>query len=213
MSRSLSYEQAEFELMVAPLSDVQKATFDAAARFWGERLRPALEHAAELCNAQAGVLMRAFWGAHQRFFKQLCVSLKVGRLVELVRAALANGECAVIGLQSTGEAALERALSADGTLSEPVSLCRSMLHQFVDGQFPTSRQIDAKLKKDTEKADRAHEQAKEQHVRLRAAAAAAVGIESAQRQAEIAGLVDAAARQLVHAATTHAALAANLARE
>ena len=55
--------------------------------------------------------MRAFWGSHQRFFKQLCVSLKVDELVRVVRGALAAGQSVVIGLQSTGEAALDRAVS------------------------------------------------------------------------------------------------------
>ena len=61
----------------APLTEAQREGFDAAARFWGERLRPALERAAQLTGVPAGALMRSFWGAHQRVFKQLCVSLKV----------------------------------------------------------------------------------------------------------------------------------------
>ena len=64
-------------LVKAPLTELQRECFDAAASFWGERLRPALERAAELTSTAAGHLMRSFWGAHQRFFKQLCVSLKV----------------------------------------------------------------------------------------------------------------------------------------
>lgn len=40
-----------------------------------------------------------FWGAHQRYFKQLCISVKVPLIVEEARAALENGNCVVIGLQ------------------------------------------------------------------------------------------------------------------
>jgi hypothetical protein len=69
VSRGLSYEQAEFELVQAPLTEAQKGGFDAAARFWGERLRPALERAAELTKVEKRI-MTAFWGSHQRFFKQ-----------------------------------------------------------------------------------------------------------------------------------------------
>ena len=75
-----------------------------------QQLLPALEAAAERTGAQAGATVRAFWGAHQRFFRQLCVGFKVPALVAEVRAALGSGCCVVVGLQSTGEAALELSL-------------------------------------------------------------------------------------------------------
>ena len=56
LSRGLSYEQAEFELVQAPLTQAQKDGFDAAARFWGERLRPRLERAAELTKVGGRVM-------------------------------------------------------------------------------------------------------------------------------------------------------------
>lgn len=45
-----------------------------------------------------------FWGAHQRFFKYLCIASKVKYAVEAAHEAIKNGKCVVIGLQSTGEA-------------------------------------------------------------------------------------------------------------
>jgi hypothetical protein len=54
-----------------------------------------------------------YWGAHQRFFRSLCISCKVPALLEQVEAMLLEGKCCVIGLQSTGEAAASQAL-ADG---------------------------------------------------------------------------------------------------
>ncbi|EOD07809.1 hypothetical protein EMIHUDRAFT_249392 [Emiliania huxleyi CCMP1516] len=96
----------------APLSAEQASAFDAAAAFWSQQLLPALEAAAERTGAQAGATVRAFWGAHQRFFRQLCVGFKVPALVAEVRAALGSGSCVVVGLQSTGEAALERVAKA-----------------------------------------------------------------------------------------------------
>ena len=50
-------------------------------------------------------MWKVYWSACQRFFKVLCVSLKVPRVVAMVQAALEEGNCCVIGLQSTGEAA------------------------------------------------------------------------------------------------------------
>lgn len=49
------------------------------------------------------VMMREFWGAHMRFFRSMCTASKVTEVVRQARAALAAGECVVIGLQSTGK--------------------------------------------------------------------------------------------------------------
>lgn len=54
-----------------------------------------------------------FWSAHQRFFKYLCIASKVAHTVEVAKAAVADGKCAVIGLQSTGEARTLDVVSQD----------------------------------------------------------------------------------------------------
>lgn len=46
------------------------------------------------------------WGAHLRFFRQLCTAAKVEEVARLAIEALAAGQCVVIGLQSTGAFAL-----------------------------------------------------------------------------------------------------------
>jgi len=55
----------------------------------------------------------AFWGAHQRFFRQLLCSDKVDHVVRLAKQAIAKGYAVVIGLQTTGEATLTRKLASD----------------------------------------------------------------------------------------------------
>jgi hypothetical protein len=47
----------------------------------------------------------------QRFFRHLCMSAKVPSAVRLVKQALREDKCVVIGLQSTGEARTEDAVS------------------------------------------------------------------------------------------------------
>jgi hypothetical protein len=47
--------------------------------------------------------MSVFWGAHQRFFKQLCMAMKVPALVADGLQALDEGNAVIVGLQSTGE--------------------------------------------------------------------------------------------------------------
>ena len=45
-----------------------------------------------------------YWGANQRFFRSLCIASKVDAAIQIARKALEDGNCCVIGLQSTGEA-------------------------------------------------------------------------------------------------------------
>jgi hypothetical protein len=60
------------------------------------------------------------WSGHLRFFRSLITAMKVPKLVELAKTALAEDKCVVIGLQSTGEAHAKRirekleAAAADG---------------------------------------------------------------------------------------------------
>ena len=56
-----------------------------------------------------------YWGAQQRFFRQLLLGVKVPAVVKMTQTALAKGYCVVIGLQSTGEV---------GAYSGPVLLGR-----------------------------------------------------------------------------------------
>ena len=80
-------------------------------------------------------------------------------LVERARAAQADGYAVVIGLQSTGEAALEKALAADADLRAPISLCRAIVLGFLEAHFPVTKAADAKLDKELDRAEetvRAH---------------------------------------------------------
>lgn len=66
-----------------------------------------------------------FWTAHQRYFKYLCIAAKVSHAVKVAKEAVADGKCAVIGLQSTGEARTLDVLSQeDGELTDFVSTAK-----------------------------------------------------------------------------------------
>jgi len=60
------------------------------------------------------ILKGLYWGAHQRFFRSLCIAAKVDKAIELSKQALAEDKCVVIGLQSTGEARSVGAARAAG---------------------------------------------------------------------------------------------------
>jgi hypothetical protein len=68
------------------------------------------------------------------------------RVCKQVKAALAQGQCCVIGLQSTGEAASERSLTEEskggsvpsGSRTTFVSPTRDLLQRFILDHFPTT---------------------------------------------------------------------------
>ena len=55
-----------------------------------------------------------FWGAHQRFFRSLCIAAKVDKAIDIAKKALDDGNCVLIGLQSTGEARSKAAAEIAG---------------------------------------------------------------------------------------------------
>ena len=88
--------------------------------------------------------MRAYWSAHQRFFKQLCISIKLPSVIREAEAALAADCCVIFGLQTTGGTALEEAMSrraGDGIQQAApfVSVCRHIVRTFIANNFPTTR--------------------------------------------------------------------------
>ncbi|KAL8209836.1 hypothetical protein R6Q57_006568 [Mikania cordata] len=109
--RTLSYKGSEFEVIEVPLEAEMMETYKKAAEFWAD-LRVDLLSAGAFLNYKKHIsLMRLYWGNHQRFFKYLCMSAKVPAVVSLSKQALLENKCVVIGLQSTGEARTEEAVS------------------------------------------------------------------------------------------------------
>eukprot|EP00268_Persea_americana_P026498 TRINITY_DN2591_c1_g1_i1.p1 TRINITY_DN2591_c1_g1~~TRINITY_DN2591_c1_g1_i1.p1 ORF type:complete len:1271 (-),score=272.64 TRINITY_DN2591_c1_g1_i1:376-4122(-) len=136
--RTLSYEGAEFEVIEAPLEEKMKDMYKRAAEFWAE-LRVELLAASscipeEKPNPQ---MWRLYWASHQRFFRHMCMSAKVPALVKLAKQALAENKCVVIGLQSTGEARTEEAVTKYGLeLDDFVSGPRELLLKLVEEYYP-----------------------------------------------------------------------------
>ena len=161
VSRMLGFKGCDFETTIAPLTPALAATYDAAARLW-DRVRRCLVDAGELTK-RGKTALRPFWGAHQRFFRGLCVALKTDAAIATAQAALAKGHSVVIGLQSTGEAAFTTLLhgaditsrgaaigaglgNAPGQLvwraAIPSALQLSLL-AFISTNFPTTMADDA----------------------------------------------------------------------
>ena len=141
VSRGLSFHEAEFVGADAPvgLSPAQIDVYNAAVEAWID-LRRGLATAVALCPAARDRdPFRPFWGAQQRFFKLLCVSMKVPAVVEQSKKALEEGYCVVIGLQTTGEAAADALELVPGDNVGFISVTKEIMLQFVKNHFPTLR--------------------------------------------------------------------------
>mmetsp|Transcript_11231 Transcript_11231/g.27797 ORF Transcript_11231/g.27797 Transcript_11231/m.27797 type:complete len:1266 (+) Transcript_11231:163-3960(+) len=109
LCRVLSFEGANFEILKENLSDKFIDMYDKAAEFWMKvimEFEDALQHAKQN-HFKLGVSKSVLWGAHQRFWMQMCIAAKVPHVIEICKQAEADGKCVVIGLQSTGESVSE----------------------------------------------------------------------------------------------------------
>ncbi|GIL61313.1 hypothetical protein Vafri_15702 [Volvox africanus] len=137
VARGLSFREAEFTEVEAPLNEQQIRMYDNAAKVWS-RVKTQVEAALAATGGGRDV-WKAFWSTQQRFFKLLCVSLKVPAVVSEAREALAAGQCVVIGLQTTGEAAADAVGLEPGPVPGFVSPTKEMLLRFVAQHFPVRR--------------------------------------------------------------------------
>ncbi|XP_024532194.1 protein FORGETTER 1 [Selaginella moellendorffii] len=140
--RTLSFQGAEFEVVEVPLEAAMKDMYAKATRIWGD-LRVEFMQASELLQDKKPLnqLWRVFWANHQRFFRHMCMSAKVPAVVRLAKQALSEGNCVVIGLQSTGEARTEEAISKYGAeLDDFVSGPKELLLKLVEDYYPLPQQ-------------------------------------------------------------------------
>ncbi|CAH3034332.1 unnamed protein product [Porites lobata] len=137
VSRGLSFRQAEFVNVEPTLTAQQIKVYDTQFTF-GTELKKSLEFAIGRTTSSTPRVWSVFWSCHQRFFKQLCMSMKVPTIVEEAQQALQAGYCVVIGLQSTGEASLESEISrCGGVLNGFVSSTEEIISRFITQYFPT----------------------------------------------------------------------------
>ncbi|KAL9269326.1 FORGETTER 1-like protein [Drosera capensis] len=84
----------------------------------------------------------------------MCMSAKVPTVVELSKQALAENKCVVVGLQSTGEARTEEAVTKHGPeLDDFVSGPRELLLKFVEENYPLPEKPES-LPEDVKKISR-----------------------------------------------------------
>ncbi|KAI3414926.1 PHD-type domain-containing protein [Psidium guajava] len=137
--RTLSYKGSEIETVEAPLEENMMDMYKKAAEFWAELRVELLTASSFLTDEKPNTsqLWRLYWASHQRFFRHMCMSAKVPAVVRLAKKALIEDKCVVIGLQSTGEARTEEAVTKYGLeLDDFVSGPRELLLKFVEENYP-----------------------------------------------------------------------------
>ena len=187
LARTLSWDGAEFHTLKVSLNKDQIAMYDGAGTTplcwhflqnkstydtlssqiihvksvrWWLNAKSEIEEATSHVGTPK-ILWRAYWSAHQRFFKEMCICSKVDQIVKQAKQYLEQDDYAiVIGLQSTGEsgtyAALEdlaESLAAnagqkvrekidfeDINLAGLVSTCSSIMTNFVKNHYPVALQ-------------------------------------------------------------------------
>ena len=152
VSRGLSFVQAEFETLHCALTPAMISEYNAAAAFW-VKVRTELQRAVAVTGA-SNRLLSAYWGAHQRFFRQLILAYKVDFVVERASGYLENGLAIVIGLQTTGEAAQNRGIERSGGIANAfLSSSRESLISFIQLNWPTKVVGDSRGEGDTVPAE------------------------------------------------------------
>ncbi|GAU91147.1 hypothetical protein RvY_03461-2 [Ramazzottius varieornatus] len=151
IARQLSFEGVHFQIVDVKLKDDFIALYDKCVEFWIEAERVFKEAAAiaRCGKKRCFVIFTQFWAAHQRFFKYLCLSAKIESAVNFAKRAVEEGKCAVIGLQSTGEAKtdqLREAMEEKGIeLDEFISTARAVFMAVLN-HFPLDLDTSEKKK-------------------------------------------------------------------
>lgn len=139
LARTLSYEKANFAIEYCDLLPDQIDMYNTCCDIWAE-LRMLFDDEQRLSEAP-GVINGLFWGCHQRFFKELCMCVKVEKLVRIAKKAVDKKMmCVVIGIQSTGEAGVNAQLDKQGFGYKFKSVCEYQLTQTLSKveQFTTA---------------------------------------------------------------------------
>eukprot|EP00899_Mesostigma_viride_P003167 jgi/Mesvir1/12851/Mv05881-RA.1 len=138
--RTLSFAQAEFEVVECDLGPEMKEMYHQATQLWGElwvELQLAHNSIPASHRPKHAFSSRFFWACHQRFFRYMCMAAKVSTAVDMAKQALADGKCVVIGLQSTGEARTEEVVKNNGCeLEDFLSGPKELLLKLVQDIYP-----------------------------------------------------------------------------
>jgi hypothetical protein len=143
-ARSLSFAGIRYERLVHELTPSQVALYDKLAESWQivlGSIDAAMDESGSRSDGRArSAALSAFWGAQQRFFSQVLISLQMPSVLAAIEADMKAGYASVLQLVNTMEAAQNRALDVEGALDnlEDLDLTpREVLIQYLETSFPT----------------------------------------------------------------------------
>eukprot|EP00897_Mesotaenium_endlicherianum_P004024 jgi/Mesen1/364/ME000001S02675 len=136
--RTLSYKGADFDIKVVEIDKLHQRQYNKAARFW------LLLYKVWQTAGKAGAQVKRsgwaqFWGAHLRFFRQMLMAVKVPALTQMVLDAVHKEKlCVIIGLQSTGEAAMSKKKEDEDMNSsvDLISAPKMIIRAIIEKGFP-----------------------------------------------------------------------------
>ena len=102
LARSLSFRGASFEVVREDLSADFVKLYDSCTVIWRKVVEAVYSMYGSEESSDARHVKAQIWGAHQRFWAQMCMAAKVQSTINTAQNALRQGKCVVIGLQSTG---------------------------------------------------------------------------------------------------------------
>ena len=99
IARTLSWVGAEFDTVTVSLTLPEETVYNAAAEWWMNLQVNLKKATAALKGNVPKTMMRGYWSASQRFWKELAVTFKVNYVVESALKDVEDGKSVVIGLQ------------------------------------------------------------------------------------------------------------------
>jgi hypothetical protein len=140
---NISYAGTSFELLEHKLTRNQRKLYDDSTYFWRLAL-DCIRKAFELndTNSQGmAAIMSQFWGAAQRFYNQILISMQAPTAIAYAVAQMKAGHSVVVQLVNTNEAATERAvgdaLAHESNLDDLDITPKDTLAQLIKQSFPT----------------------------------------------------------------------------
>ncbi len=129
LARSLSFRGASFDVVREDLSAEFVKLYDACTVIWRKVVEAIYVMYGSEGSSEARHVKAQIWGAHQRFWAQMCMAAKVQSTINTAQNALREGKCVVIGLQSTGESVAVGEDDCDS--EEPSSGAEGILRAFL----------------------------------------------------------------------------------
>ena len=136
VSRSLSWDGAEFETCECQLSEDHVEMYNNTCNWWLE-VKAAMEGAiAKLDGNVAKNLWTTYWSAVQRFYKEFSVCAKVPFVCDEAKKDIERGNSVVIGLQGTGEQSTRDMMALElDLIKEQRGLTSTKSLRFEDASF------------------------------------------------------------------------------